>query len=398
MIHARRVKAKENSARERLEQTSIGFSGQVLASNLVSNLASGNAVSSSAVSSAAAKDTQQVGAFDEAFGSRKRRVGSRSKTSSHSRHSSRNGNGGRSKVLKRLILLAIALILLFILLSLTLRVETINIEGNNYLDTMELQSLSKIQTGTPLLWVSERNVKNLLRNPWLDNVKINRVFPNTVNIELRERAPVAVLSRELTQARLSSTDMAAETRQEITQIQNDVIAYAADGTVLPDIASIVPATLVERLAVIDGWGVDRTVEGLELLNFLSRTPELSISNISYTPEGFEASFEYGLQDSFNTTTSFILGQLQTPSLTLLKEHWSEVLHALATREGVREAVKEANALGGSDMAGSSEGVFFVPVPDVGTSDLGTSDLDQETRRIVKRKYVTVYGWGVSLSE
>jgi len=386
MTHARRVKPKQRSTKEKLENTVIRSRAKS------STGARRQATNAGQVSSS------KAGAFDQAFGNsrglkfpsfgkRKKVTNNRSRSTASDR-TDKSGKTVGQKFMKRLILLAIFCLLAFALLSLSFRTRTLSIQGNSHLNTDQVQQLSKIYSGTPLLWVTERNVKDLLRSPWVDKVKINRVFPNTVTIDLIERVPVAAFSSNSSISNMGDDVTAAENLQlDGTSIENQVIAYAADGMMLPNVS----VDTLNQLTVIEGWGEDRDIEGLELLNFLNRTPEFSVTEINYTPEGFEASFNYGLQEGASSETSFIMGQLQTPSLTLLKDHWSEFVHALATREG---SGTFSAASGESNMADLSEGMFIVAAPTIGAEQ----NLDQETRRIVKRKYITVYGWGVSLSE
>lgn len=402
MTHARRVKPKQRSTKEKLESTVIRSRANSSLDTRMQQATNAGQVSSS-----------KAEAFDKAFGNSRGLqfpfFGKRKEvTSSRSRNtvSGKTDKSGRTvgqKFMKRIILLAIFCLLAFALLSLSFRTKTLSIQGNSQLNTDQVQQLSKIYTGTPLLWVTERNVKDLLRNPWVDKVKINRVFPNTVTIDLIERVPVAAFSSNLSTSIMGDNVMAAENLQlDGINVENQVIAYAADGMMLPNVS----ADVLSQLTLIDGWGEDRAIEGLELLNFLNRTPEFSVTEINYTPEGFEASFNYGLQESASSETSFIMGQLQTPSLTLLKDHWSGFVHALSTREGAtREGSGTFSAASGeSNMADLSEGMFIVSAPQLGVGQnlaghgLAGENLDQETRRIVKRKYITVYGWGVSLSE
>ena len=404
MIHARRVKSKDTSTKEMLENTVATRKGR-----------SGQTKAEQASASKKSNANSNANAFDAAFekarpfSKRFKRANKNSNNNNRSKSQTTN-----SKFLKRLSLLAIVCVLVFGLLSMSFRTETFIVEGNAHLSTAEVQTLSKIYEGTPLLWITGRNIKDLLRNPWVDNVKINREFPNTVRIELRERTPVALLSNDSSNALFNDivndrVELAVQTQGiDAALIQNQAIPYSADGVVLLD----APLESFDRLARIDGWGEDQSLEGLELLNYFKRMPELSVSKINYTPEGFEISFNYGLREystgntagntaeSSTTETSFILGQLQTPSLTLLKEHWSAFVHALATGEDGEPTNMAGSPLGLSSLSGLPDGLSIVPAPQssVGQALEALDGLDQETGRIVKRKWITVYAWGVSLSE
>ena len=393
MIHARRIKPKKTSTKDMLQNTVSANNG---VENMPNNTVAASMGGASEVNATRSKVGSKAGAFDAAFGksrpfSKVLKKGLRSKTNNRI-----VANNPRRKLINRLILLAIISMLVFTLLSMSFRTKEFLVEGNVHLDTSEVQMLSKIYAGTPLLWVSDRNIKNLLRNPWVDNVKINRVFPHTVLIKLRERTPVAVLSNDSIKA--DRVDFARQSELGIEQnligqigVVKAGVAYAADGVVLPN----VPEEVLERLTPIDGWGEDRSLEGLELFNHFTTMPELEVTKINYTPEGFEASFKYGLQDLVSNETSFILGQLQTPSLTLLKEHQSAFVHALMTEEE-GELTNMASSL---DDSFTQRLIVPAPQPSLESSGLGEGQaLNQETGRIVKRKWITVYGWGVSLSE
>ncbi|MFW6134617.1 MAG: cell division protein FtsQ/DivIB [Elusimicrobiota bacterium] len=71
----------------------------------------------------------------------------------------------------------------------------VNIEGNKHLNNEGIINQGEIEPQTNLFHFNTENTrKNLLDNPWISDVSVKKIFPNQLNIELRERQPVLTIS------------------------------------------------------------------------------------------------------------------------------------------------------------------------------------------------------------
>lgn len=86
-----------------------------------------------------------------------------------------------------LIILIITAITLF-LLSPIFSIENISIKNNEKLSQEEIISLSQIEKGTNLFKIRNAEIKNNIKeNAYVDEVKVNRILPNTIEITVTER-------------------------------------------------------------------------------------------------------------------------------------------------------------------------------------------------------------------
>lgn len=76
----------------------------------------------------------------------------------------------------------------------TLKIAKIEVKGNSIVSTDTILSLADIQAGESLLSVSNSEVENNIeKNPYLIFVGIDRVFPDTIVINVKERTPRALI-------------------------------------------------------------------------------------------------------------------------------------------------------------------------------------------------------------
>jgi cell division protein FtsQ len=167
-------------------------------------------------------------------------------------------------------------------------VRYIQVTGNTHYSATEVANLTNITVGEPLLWITKQNLKTLANDPWIQNAKIIRAFPDAVYIELQERVPI---------------------------LTDTVQSYAIDGTVLPG----VNATARESLIQLQGWGESRIGEALELIALVNAEPrhDHHLKMISYSAAGFTLQFE--------TKAGRETREIFTPSLSDLKTQWASVM-------------------------------------------------------------------------
>ena len=86
------------------------------------------------------------------------------------------------------LLLVFALQIIFT--PLFFKVKAVNISGQAYLTKSEVLQISQIEMGKPLVTLSTKKItKNLLANPWIKEVTVEKTWPSGVNIQVTERVP-----------------------------------------------------------------------------------------------------------------------------------------------------------------------------------------------------------------
>jgi cell division protein FtsQ len=163
----------------------------------------------------------------------------------------------------------------------------IQVSGNAHYSAREVTQLANVSIATPFFWITERRIRNLASNPWIQKAQLTRAFPNAVHIQLTEREPV---------------------------LTDTVQSYALDGTVLPD----VNAAARESLIQLRGWGENRVAEALEFIRLLNAEPrhDQQLKMISYSAAGFTLQFETAEQATL---------EIFTPSVEALKTQWASVM-------------------------------------------------------------------------
>ena len=70
-------------------------------------------------------------------------------------------------------------------------IEEINYNGNKFLTINELEYITGLEINTNILAYRIKDIESeLLKSPWIENVKIKRSLPNTIYIEIQEREPI----------------------------------------------------------------------------------------------------------------------------------------------------------------------------------------------------------------
>ncbi|BAK44149.1 cell division protein FtsQ/DivIB [Eggerthella sp. YY7918] len=74
-------------------------------------------------------------------------------------------------------------------------IENVSVKGVEHLTSAEMEQLAGVPSGTTLLRVDTGSIKSrLLMDAWVQDVSVNRVFPNTLEIAVTERTIAAVVS------------------------------------------------------------------------------------------------------------------------------------------------------------------------------------------------------------
>ena len=89
------------------------------------------------------------------------------------------------------IVLALYLVFSFVYYIMTLPIKNIYIEGNNYVADVEIIESAKIKNYPSLIKISRRKVKKtLLKNEFIDDVKIKKKLNGTIKITISESKPL----------------------------------------------------------------------------------------------------------------------------------------------------------------------------------------------------------------
>lgn len=89
------------------------------------------------------------------------------------------------------IILIIYLVFSFGYYLMTLPIKNIYISGNNYISDVEIIETSKIKNYPSLIKISRRKIKkSLLKNEYIDDVKIKKKLNGTIKISIKESKPL----------------------------------------------------------------------------------------------------------------------------------------------------------------------------------------------------------------
>jgi len=73
--------------------------------------------------------------------------------------------------------------------------KSIEVSSAKHLAREEILGLADIEPGKDLLRLNlKRMGEHILQNPWVETVRINRYFPDTVSIVITEREPIAIVN------------------------------------------------------------------------------------------------------------------------------------------------------------------------------------------------------------
>ena len=110
-------------------------------------------------------------------------------------NSSKNSVETKNKKAKIVLGLLIILIFIIVLFSSNLfNIKTINVNGNNILSDEMIISISGIEKYTNIFKFNKiSTINNIESNAYIENAKIKRVLPSTIEINIKERVPTFIL-------------------------------------------------------------------------------------------------------------------------------------------------------------------------------------------------------------
>ncbi len=98
------------------------------------------------------------------------------------------------------VIIAVLLILILGVFQLyrsgLINVKKIEVSGNKSVPSTKIIKACRVGEHTSLLSVSTGDISGrILKDPWIKNVTIKRVFPHTLRVEVQERVPLAIISQ-----------------------------------------------------------------------------------------------------------------------------------------------------------------------------------------------------------
>lgn len=73
-------------------------------------------------------------------------------------------------------------------------IESVSVKGVEHLTAEDMQNMAGVPAGTTLLRVDASKIRdNLLKNSWVQDVSVNRIFPDTLELAVTERTIEAVV-------------------------------------------------------------------------------------------------------------------------------------------------------------------------------------------------------------
>lgn len=105
----------------------------------------------------------------------------------------------RRRMVVKALIIAIEIVIVFILLNYSpfFYIKDIEVEGNSLLSKTNVVSLSGVKRGDNLFNVKKSVViNNLMKEPYIGNVKVEKKLPKTIVINIIEKKPRAVMEVE----------------------------------------------------------------------------------------------------------------------------------------------------------------------------------------------------------
>ena len=112
-------------------------------------------------------------------------------------------------------------------------VEQVTVSGADHLSGDELTELAAVPAGSTLLNVDANGIATrLAANPWVKSVSVDRVFPNTLNLNITERSISAVVAVTVDSSNTVERWALSSDGMWLTKIPDD--RNSAEGKALPD--------------------------------------------------------------------------------------------------------------------------------------------------------------------
>lgn len=125
--------------------------------------------------------------------------------------------------LKKALIVMIFLVAVFLMLCLKLpyfNIQSVKVYGNKSISSSKIIGDSNICIGNNIFYINLKNAKdNILINPYIQKVTINRVFPDAININVKERSSIFYYENGKTYFVIDKTGVLLEERSNINNMQ-----------------------------------------------------------------------------------------------------------------------------------------------------------------------------------
>ncbi len=92
------------------------------------------------------------------------------------------------------VVVGLCLVMVALLRSPLLAVKTVTVRGSSHLTTAQVKQLAGISNGMAMMDASPKRIANSLEaSPWIARAQVERSWPNTLMVTLRDRVPAAQL-------------------------------------------------------------------------------------------------------------------------------------------------------------------------------------------------------------
>ncbi|WP_010237250.1 cell division protein FtsQ/DivIB [Clostridium arbusti] len=154
--------------------------------------------------------------------------------------------------IKRVLFIMVLLIAVLITLCLKLsyfNIQYVNVLNNKTVASNEIIKESGLHKNTNIFYVNIKNIKNnILNNPYILSVSVDRKFPNTVNIDVKERKAVFYAEKGNKFAVIDKDGIVLETRDNIDNM--NLIKLIGINTSKISIGKVVPFNDNKKLKTI----------------------------------------------------------------------------------------------------------------------------------------------------
>lgn len=213
----------------------------------------------------------------------------------------------------------------------TFAIEAVNVTGADHLTTEEMGVLAAIPQGTTLLNVDAAAIENsVVRDAWVADVKVHRVFPNTLEIAVTERKIAAVVEVVADNAKTTQMWAIASDGMWLMEIpaQDSELGQSISPQIYEDAANVlhiknVPFGLTPEVGT---YCTDGNVNNaLAILDGLSTNLAEQVKTVSATDAAStQLTLENGIEIAFGTADD--IREKERICLEIMAEHPDKVAY------------------------------------------------------------------------
>lgn len=210
-------------------------------------------------------------------------------------------------------------------------IENIEVKGVEHLTATEMTDLASVPAGTTLLRVDEAGIKSRLsEEAWVDEVKVNRIWPDTLELEITERQIMAIVEVPVNNAESIEEWAIASGGMWLAYVppQNTEEGQLISTKIHEDAASVrhiteVPYGLIPEVGTVCS---DETVNNaLEIIGGLTTELAEQIKTVSATgTQTTTLVLDNGVEIAFGTADN--IREKERVCLQLMEEHPDQIAY------------------------------------------------------------------------